>query len=358
MAKDYYKILEIDRNSNKDQIKTAFRKLAHKYHPDKNQNDKESEAKFKEINEAYQVLSDDNKRSQYDRFGSADNNGGFGSGSSGYGGFGGFDASSFEGFDFGNMGDIFSDFFGGRQGGRGKRGNDLEVSINISLKDSLLGVERKIRLNKLSKCVSCDGVGADKDTSFDTCSNCKGSGIVNEQRRTILGVMNTQAECSKCQGGGKIPKNPCKKCKGKGVDDITEEISVQIPAGVESGSTFTMRGKGEYIKNGISGDLYIRVLVDNDSKWKRGGDNLVSDIEIKLTDGILGFEKTIDTPLGQEKIKIEPGTNNGDKILVKGKGFVGHRGKGDMILFVKINQVKKLNKKQKELVEELKKEGL
>ncbi|MFA6602072.1 MAG: DnaJ domain-containing protein, partial [Candidatus Paceibacterota bacterium] len=274
--KDYYKTLGLDKSASKDDIKKAFRKLAHEHHPDKTKNDPVSSAKFKEASEAYSVLSDDDKRKQYDMFGSAGPGGP--STSSGQGGFGGFNGGQgFGGFDFsgfqqGNgqnfefdLGDIFSDFFGQssgrRQTAQNRRGTDISVDLLISFSESIFGVEKDLLVDKASKCLTCSGSGAEPGSSMEKCQTCKGKGQVTETRRSFLGMFNTVKVCPECQGSGQIPKIKCGTCRGSGVTERKQEISVKIPAGIEDGQMIRLTNMGEAIPFGVSGDLYVRIHV-------------------------------------------------------------------------------------------------
>ncbi len=258
MAKDYYEILGVSKNANKDEIKKAFHKMAHKHHPDKNGGD---DTKFKELNEAYQVLSDDNKRSQYDRFGSADMGGGNPYGS---GGFGGFDFSGSQGFEFnmGDLGDIFGDFFGGNMRGssnRVKKGRDIITQIDIQLSELILGTEKNIRIKKANKCETCHGSGNAKGEKEETCETCKGSGRITRIRKTILGAIQEVQECEKCDGEGSIIKKKCSTCKGSGAIETESEFKINIPAGSNNGDTLKLAGGGEYIRKGTQGDLFVKL---------------------------------------------------------------------------------------------------
>jgi molecular chaperone DnaJ len=353
MAKDYYTILGIQKNASEEEIKSAFRKLAHKYHPDKNQGNKEAEEKFKEINEAYQTLSDKDKRAQYDRFGST---GGAQSG------FGGFESSGFGGFDFNNVGDIFSEFFGGQAGFGGgqrqSRGSDMEVTINISLKESFFGVSRDIRITKTNFCPDCKGSGAEAGSKMNTCGECKGNGYVQKQARSFLGVINTQAVCEVCTGAGTVPEKKCNTCKGKGVKDSSDTIQIQIPAGIAHGQSLRMTGAGEAVKGGSQGDLFIHVLVDRDPVWSRVGNNLERRLQLKLSEALLGTEIELDTYSGNVKVAIPQGTNTGDTLTIKSKGFAGGRTPGDIVLRLNVAMPKKLDSKQKEYIQKLKDSGI
>jgi molecular chaperone DnaJ len=290
MKKDYYEILGVNKGASKDEIKKAFYKLAHKHHPDKKGG---NEKEFKQVNEAYQVLSDDAKRAKYDQYGSGFENAGAG----GYGGgqgFGGFDYSNFSGgggggfqgadFDFGNLNDIFSDFFGGGGGMGGgrpqpKRGRDISTEIQISLTDSILGVNKKILLTKLSTCLTCKGSGAKSGSKMETCKHCNGQGKIHEQKRTIFGNIGSTRACEICFGTGEVPKEVCEKCKGKGVLRREEEVSINIPAGIRDGETVQMTGYGEAASRGTTGNLLIRIRVKIPSKISKKARELLEELK-------------------------------------------------------------------------------
>ncbi len=362
MSKNYYETLGINKNASKDEIKKAFHKLAHKYHPDKN---KGEDMKFKEVNEAYQVLSDDQKRSRYDQFGSADGptmgggQGGFG------GGFEGFDFSGFQngqGFDMGDIGDIFGDFFGGGMG-RGtrnvRRGRDIQTEINLTFSESIFGVIKTVRINKQASCDICKGTGGKIGTKMNICKTCNGQGQVREIRRSILGSFQTNKTCDDCLGTGKIPSEKCSSCKGAGVYKREKEIELNIPAGISNDEMLKMTSNGEDILGGQSGDLYIKVKVINNTIYKRDGLNLTIDLPIKLTDALLGMTHKLKTLEGNElEIKIPEGINHNELLRVKGKGVPSSHGRGDIILRIQVKMPSKLSRKEKEIIEELKKEGI
>ncbi len=358
MPKDYYKTLGINKDASKEEIKKAFHKLAHAHHPDKNKGD---DTKFKEINEAYQVLSDDKKRASFDRFGTADGPQGFGGGQSQ--GFGGFDFTGGNGgmeFDMGDLGDIFGDFFGGgRSRQKIRKGKDLQTEITLSFEESIFGVEKKINLSKQSICNVCAGSGAKVGTKMDTCKTCNGQGQVREVKRSILGNFATTKTCEVCFGQGKIPSQKCSECRGSGVLKKTEEISVNIPSGINNGETLRIRGRGEAIQGGETGDLYIKMNVKSHDVYTRDGSNLIMDLKIKLTDSLLGMIynlKTLDNKIVE--IKIPEGINHGELLRVRGKGVPTSSGKGDIIIRIQIKMPNKLSRKEKELIEKLKEEGL
>jgi molecular chaperone DnaJ len=373
--KDYYKTLGVDKGASKDEIKKAFRKLAHEHHPDKTKNDPTSSQKFKEASEAYSVLSDDDKRKQYDMYGSAGpggsgfsgQNGGAGFGGfGGQGGFGGFDFSGFQqgngqGFEF-DLGDIFGDFFGGGRagGGRGQaRGQDISVDLMISFEESIFGVEKDILVTKDSKCLTCSGSGAERGSTMKKCEKCHGKGKVTEARRSFLGVVNTSVVCDVCHGQGQIPSTKCGTCHGLGVTERAQEISVKIPAGIEDGQSMRLTSMGEAIPFGVSGDLYVKVHVKAHSHIRKEGNSLVTDQKIKLTQAIIGGEMTIKSLDGDLIVSIPEGSNNGDVLRIKGKGVpVGGGKRGDLFIKLIIEMPKKLSKEAKKAIEELKKEGI
>lgn len=356
--KDYYNVLGVDKKANKDEIKKAFRTLAHKYHPDKKTGD---DAKFKEINEAYSVLSDDQKRAQYDQFGSAGPNmggGGFG------GGFEGFDFSQFtqgangNGFEF-DFGDIFGDVFGGGGRRQTKRGRDISIDIEISFEDSVFGVERTVLLNKVSKCDTCNGSGGEKGSEQVTCSKCNGKGSIREVKRTFFGQFESQTTCEACHGSGKVPKNKCSTCRGEGVFKRETEIKVKIPAGIESGEMIRLSGAGEAIPTGQAGDLYIKIYVKKHAFFRKEGADLVMDLPVKLTQALLGGESVIKTLDGDITLKIPEGLKHGEILRIKGKGVAIDRGqRGDILVKTSIIMPSKLSKDVRKAIEDLKSEGL
>lgn len=359
MGNDYYSILGVDKKASKDEIKKAFHKLAHKYHPDKNSGD---DKKFKEVNEAYQILSDDNKRAQYDQFGTAGPNMGGGQ-SYGSGGFEGFDFSQFTqgGGDFGfDMGDIFGDIFGGsNRRAKNRRGADLQTSISLDFKESIFGVDKDIRITKPSTCNTCKGDGAKPGTKLHTCDQCNGSGVVKSIQRTILGSIATTQVCNKCDGVGKIPDEPCQTCKGKGIVTEARTIKVSVPAGIQNGETLRLQNMGEAIKGGQSGDLYVRVSVTPHKSISRANNDLVSVLSIKLTDALLGAEYAIETLDGSLPIHIPAGTKIGDTVTLKNHGVpVSSSKRGNFIVKLNISLPEKLSKHAREVIEELKKEGI
>ncbi len=359
MAKDYYQILGVDRNATAEDIKKAYRKLAHQYHPDKGGDEK----KFKEINEAYQVLSNQEKRRQYDQFGRVFDGAGF-QGQPGWDfGFGqGFDSSQ---FDFNDLGDIFGEMFGfgSRKRKRDfKKGRDVEVDVEISLEDTLRGQEKEISLTKLMTCSRCQGKGAEPGTKVKECFSCRGTGQVQQIRKTVFGSFTQVHVCPECGGEGYKPEKPCNVCKGEGRVKGEEKIKFYIPAGVDSRQIIKMEGRGEAgRKGGKAGDLYIRVFVKKHPVFKRKGDDLVASVNISFAQAALGDEIEVSTLEGKNLIlKVPAGTESGKILRISGKGiprFSGY-GRGDMYVQLMIKTPKKLSKKQKELLERLKEEGL
>lgn len=359
MAKDYYETLGVAKGASKEEIKKAFHKAAHKYHPDKNKGD---DSKFKEINEAYQVLSDDKKRAQYDQFGSAGPQGGFG-------GFdpsnmGGFDFSGFQNgqnFDMGDLGDIFSDFFGGgRTQSRQNRGRDISTEISVPFKDSIFGTTRRIVIDKIAACDTCHATGGKPGSKQASCSQCGGKGQIRETKRSILGSFVQTRVCEVCMGSGSVPSEPCQTCKGAGVKRKEEEIEVLIPAGIQSGETLQMTGAGEAVRMGQAGDLFIRVRVEQHKTFRRDGQNLLMDMEIKLTEALLGADREIETLDGKVTVAIPEGIASGTTLRVRERGVPAQRGhrRGDLMIKVSVKIPAKLSKTAKEAVRILEKEGL
>ena len=364
MNKDYYNILGVDKKASKEDVKKAFRKLAHKYHPDKKGGD---EVKFKEVNEAYQVLSDDKKRAEYDSYGRVFSGGVQGGFSAGGGPASGFDFSGFTqggqaGFDFGNLNDIFSEFFtGGADGGaaRVKRGRDISTELHIPFSEAIFGTERKILINKISQCDVCEGSGAKPGTEMKTCPACNGQGKIHETKRSFFGTFSSVRECDICAGSGSVPTQMCKTCKGMGVLKKQEEIKVVIPAGINNGEMIRLSGMGEAISKGVSGDLYIKINVLPHPVFKREDSNLVMDLNIKLSDALLGIEYSITTLDGDIKVKIPTGVSPEETLRVRGKGVpTSEKKRGDLLIKLHIKLPTKLSKKSKELIEKLKEEGI
>lgn len=351
--KDYYSILGVTKNASEDDIKKAFRKLAHKYHPDKKGGD---EQKFKEASEAYAVLSDKKKRAEYDTYGRTFQGGG----SPG----GGFDFSGFEGFqgfqDF-DFGDIFGDMFGGGASRRGeRRGRDISMDIEVTFKESVFGAERRVLITKSGACATCSASGAKPGTDMSTCGTCNGQGSVRESRATFFGTFASVRECTTCEGRGKIPKETCRTCGGRGVVKAQEEIKIHIPAGIRDGEMIRMPSRGEAIKGGSAGDLYVKVHVKHDARYERDGVHIATTLALKVTDAMLGATYTVETLDGPVPVSIPAGISHGEVIRVKGKGVpVGKGGeRGDFLVRITINLPSKLSRRAKELLEELRGEGV
>lgn len=355
--RDYYEVLGISKSASEDEIKKAYRSLAKKYHPDMNPGNAEAEVKFKEVNEAYAVLSDSEKRSKYDQFGHAAFDPASGGGS-GFGGFGGFGDVDF--------GDIFSSFFGGGSGfGGGSRsrqnmpidGDDVATYLEIDFEEAAFGVKKEVNFARIETCGDCGGSGAKKGTKPDTCSTCHGSGRVTVQQQTMFGYMQTQRPCSACRGSGKIIKDPCPECNGKGRIKINKRLEVNIPAGIDNGQNIVLRGQGSAgVNGGVNGDLIIEIRVKNHKIFDREGNNLYCEVPISFTEAALGAE--IEVPLlgGQtDKLKIPEGTQSGSTFSLRGKGIadINTKRKGDLIITAVVETPKNLTSKQKELLHEL-----
>ena len=356
--RDYYEVLGLKKGASEAEIKRAFRKLAMKYHPDKNPGDTSAEEKFKEINEAYAVLSDPDKKDKYDRFGHAgvDPNAGFGGGAGGFGGFGGFE-------------DIFDMFggFGGFGGGGGstrrrngpRKGNDLQKSLTINFEEAAFGTKKEIKLNKFVRCKTCSGTGAAPGTSKKMCTKCNGTGEVRTAQRTPLGTFQSVSPCPDCGGTGEVNESPCKDCGGTGRIQDSVKISINIPAGVDNDSVIPIRGQGEPgINGGPDGDLYIVINVRPHKLFERRGQDLWLEIPISFNQAALGDEITIPTLEDKVSYKIPAGTQPGTVFRLKGKGIkhIKSSRKGDLYVKVILEVPTKLNSKQKKAIEAMGKE--
>jgi len=353
MGKDYYKTLGVEKGSSQEEIKKAFRKKAHEYHPDKKTGD---EAKFKEINEAYQVLGDAKKRAQYDQFGSAFQNGQAGGPGGGFGG--GFNGMNINMDDLGDMFGGFGDIFGFGGGGRKKsqRGSDIETTVNIDFSEAVFGVEKEINIRKKTKCDKCNGQGAEPGTDIKTCSTCGGSGRVSRVQQTILGSIQTQTTCPDCHGEGQEFSKKCTKCSGQGVVMENVKLNIKIPAGIDNGESLRMPSNGEAGEKGApAGDLYIRVNVKPDKRFTREGIDIVSSVNISFTQAILGDKIIVETVDGPVKLKIPEGTQSGTVFKMRGRGVnkLNGRGRGDHLVKVVILTPRNLDKKQKKVLQEL-----
>ena len=364
--RDYYEVLGVQKNATDEELKKAYRKLAKKYHPDANPDNKEeAEKNFKEVNEAYEVLSDKQKRQMYDQFGfngpqgfNGSQGGGYYSYGSGFDGFGGF--SDFG--DFGDLGDIFSSFFGGgstrsRSSNGVRKGADLKVNLDITFEEAFLGAEKEITISRNEECKSCKGTGAKAGTSPVTCTTCNGQGRVKQVVTTPFGQMATQKTCSVCGGTGKVIKEPCPDCRGKGKVRKSVKISVKVPAGIDDGRTLVLENQGEPgINNGPKGDLYIVVHIKRHNIYSRKGDHVFCEVPITFTGATLGTEIEIPMVDGtKEKYKIPEGTQTGTKFTIKNKGFKSVNGnwRGDFVFTVTVQVPKRLTHTQRELLVEL-----
>lgn len=346
--RDYYEVLGVDKDASQDDIKKAYRSLARKYHPDVNKDDPQAADKFKEVKDAYDVLSDTNKKAQYDQFGH--------DGPS----FGGFDG--FEGGDFSGFGDIFDMFFGGgaggagaRTGNRARRGSDLRYDMSITFKEAMTGKEVELKIPKQEHCETCKGSGAASDADIETCSTCKGTGQEETIQNTPFGRMVNRRVCSSCQGQGKKIKKACPTCKGQGKTRKTKTLKINIPAGVDTGAKIRVAGEGEIGENGGQyGDLFIFVTVKPHDFFERSGDDIYCEIPITFAQAALGDEVEVPTIDGKVRIKIPAGTQTGKMFRIKGKGAPKLRGHGAGDQFVKTTLVTptKLTNKQKELIKE------
>ena len=348
--RDYYEVLGVSRGASEDEIKKAYKKMARKYHPDLNPGDKTAEEKFKEVNEAYEVLSDADKKARYDQYGHAGVDPNFGAG--GFGG--GFDGS----FDFGDLGDIFGSFFGGGFGGGRRtnpnapqRGESIRMSIAISFEEAAFGCEKAVTVERYETCDTCHGNGCAPGTSPEVCPDCHGTGTVQVRRQTPLGVFATSSPGPKCGGKGRIIHQPCKDCRGSGMVRKKKTIQASIPAGIDNGQTISIRGQGNAGKNGgPAGDLLITITVRPHELFRREGTSVLCEAPITFTQAVLGAELEIPTIDGKVKYTLPEGTQSGTTFRLKGKGIpsINGRGRGDQYVTVYIETPKNLNKEQKE----------
>ncbi len=362
MSEDYYDILGVSKDASQEEIKKAYRKKAHKHHPDKGGD----EEKFKKVNQAYQVLSDEKKRKQYDQFGKAG-----AKGRGGFGGRGGGFQGNFQGAEFNaeDLGDIFGEFFGG--GGfsgrsRKQKGGNIQIDMAITLEEAFTGVEKKKSLKKKNQCETCNGSGGNPDSGTETCSKCNGNGKVRQEKRTILGNISQTVTCPDCNGSGKTYKKDCDDCNGQGWKEEIKKVKIKIPAGIKSGQTLKVSGEGQAAGPGtIPGDLLVNINVKEHDKFKRDGDNLYYKAKIPYTLAALGGKAKIPTfdkdgSIKKVNLKVPKGSNSGKTVRLSGEGMPrlnGYR-RGDMYVDLKVRVPEKVNKKQKELLQKLEAEGL
>lgn len=351
--RDYYELLGIDKSASADEIKKAFRKLAIQYHPDKEGGD---EAKFKEINEAYEVLKDSSKRQRYDQFGHAGVGGAAGGGGDPFGGFGGAGQSAH--FDFGDLGlgDIFGSFFGGGASGRHSqsRGADVETSITLTFEESVFGVEKEIKLHLQDNCSHCKGETVEPGYELKTCDTCKGTGQTGRVINTILGQIQQAVTCPTCHGRGRVPEKECTVCKGRGVERREQRFTLKVPKGVDDGAVIRLRERGEAIAQGHKGDLYVHLRVKPHKKFTREGDLILSNEHISMVEATLGTEIEVETIDGPLTMKIPAGTQSGTDFKLSGHGVPHMQGstRGAQIVTIHVDIPTKLTKKQKELLQE------
>lgn len=356
MSKNYYDILGVDKKASKDDVKKAFRKLAQKYHPDKGGD----ESKFKEITEAYSVLTDEKKRREYDNYGQS-----FQGGTAQGNPFAGFDFSGFQQgaggmeFDFGDLfNGGFSDLFGGR-GPRQRRGRDISIDIEVSFKESVQGGTRQVLITKIGRCDVCQGSGAKPGTELETCKTCNGAGRVHESRDSILGAFSSVRTCPQCEGSGKVPKDACRNCSARGVLRKEEEIQVTVPAGIDGGEMIRMQGLGEAAKGGVPGDLYVKVHVKPHPVFKKQGLNLTMEMPVKLTDALLGSTVSVTTIDDKTlEVKVPPMTAPEQTLRIRNRGVSIDGRAGDLLIHLTAAFPKKLSGKAKKLVEDLRSESL
>ena len=348
--RDYYEVLGVQKGASDDELKKAYRKLARKYHPDLNKDNPEAADKFKEVNEAYEVLSDKEKRAKYDQFGFAGVDPNYGAGGAG----GGFDG----GFDFGDLGDIFGSFFGGGFGGGRRtnpnapqRGESIRLSLAISFEEAAFGCEKEVSVDRMEQCGTCHGNGCAAGTTPEVCPDCHGTGQVQVRRQTPMGVFATSSPCGRCGGKGKIIHQPCPDCRGSGAVRRRKTIQVSIPAGIDNGQTISVRGQGSAGKNGgPAGDLLVTITVRPHELFRREGTSVLCDAPITFAQAVLGAELEIPTIDGKVKYDLPEGTQSGTTFRLKGKGIpaINGRGRGDQYVTVYIETPRNLNREQKE----------
>lgn len=358
--RDYYEVLGVPKSASADEIKKAYRKLAVKYHPDKEGGD---EAKFKEIGEAYEVLKDQAKRQRYDQFGHAGVGGGASGGGNPFEGFGGFGGQNVH-FDFGDggLGDIFGQFFGGGGGGarqRQRRGRDIETAVKLSFEEAVFGAEKELIIPMDEECSHCKGSTVEPGHSMKTCPDCKGAGQQTRVMNTVFGQIQQAVVCPTCEGEGKVPEKACTVCKGKGTVRGEEKVKIKIPAGISDGATIRLSGRGEAIAGGPRGDLYVHIQVKAHKRFTREGDAILSEQSIGMIDAALGTEIDVETVDGPVRMKIPAGTQSHTNFKLSGRGVPHPRGssRGSHIVTIVVEIPKKLSKKQKDLLKQFEGSG-
>ncbi len=353
--RDYYEVLGVSKGATDDEIKKAYRKLAKQYHPDLHPGDKDCEEKFKELNEAAEVLGDPEKRKKYDQFGHAafDPNAGFGGGGAGFGGFGDFGGFGGFGDIFGDLGDIFG-FGGGSSGARRngpQRGESVRVGVTLTFEEAAFGCKKEVSVGRVEECPDCHGSGCAEGTTAETCPDCGGTGTVRTTKRTPFGMVQSSGPCSRCGGSGKIIHQPCPTCRGKGAVRRNKKITVNIPAGIDDGQTISLKGQGSAGANGgPAGDLLVTVAVRDSDKFERDGTSVLSSVEVSFAQAALGADLQVDTIDGKVKLTIPEGTQSGTVFRLRGKGipFLRGSGRGDQYVTVNVAVPKNLNAHQKE----------
>lgn len=365
--RDYYEVLGVAKNASADEIKKAYRKMAIKYHPDKNPGDKEAEEKFKEAAEAYDVLSDADKRAKYDQFGHSMGPQGFGGGGGGFYSGGGMSMEDI----FAHFGDIFggrggfggADFggFGGATGRQPRqhvnKGTDLRITVKVTLKDIMNGVDKKLKIPRLVACSHCKGTGAKDGTAFKTCPRCHGTGYISRVQQSIFGAMESESVCPECNGEGKIISEECSYCHGSGVEKKEEIVSFHIPAGVEDGMTLTMRGQGNAPRHGgVNGDLLIVIQEEKDPDLIRDGDDIIYNLMLDFPTAALGGSAEVPTVDGRARLKIAPGTQPGKVLRLRGKGLpqMNSNVRGDLLVNVMVYVPESVTDAEKAAIESLK----
>ena len=361
--RDYYEVLGVSKDASAEDIKKAYRKMALKYHPDRNPGDATAEEKFKEAAEAYDVLSNPDKKARYDKFGHAGMSGAAG-GAGGYEGFGGFSMEDI----FSRFGDIFGGGFGGgfsgfgssgRGGARVQKGSNIRIRVKLSLSEIVNGVTKTVKIKKAVRCPQCGGRGAESEADVHTCETCHGTGVVTRVVQSFMGRMQTTSPCPTCGGEGKVITKPCSKCHGAGVVEATEEVSFTVPAGVVEGMQLTVHGKGNAAKgNGVNGDLLVLIEEEENGELQRDGNDLIYTLFISIPDLVLGTSAEIPSADGGKvRIKVDAGTQSGAILRVRGKGVpdINGYGRGDLLVYVQAWTPKKLDREEKEMLEKLRK---